>query len=141
MFAGLDPATGQMFYRFRDHKRWPQVLDFCKRLRRRFPVGKLYLVCDNYGHHAKAEVTSWCTDHAIDLVYTPTNASLAQLDRVRVHRDPSLHPRRQRLPHSHTARETAIASDLRWHNKRAHPKRRFAIDSKIRRPDYLPNIA
>ncbi|MDT8916018.1 hypothetical protein [Amycolatopsis sp. PS_44_ISF1] len=47
MFAALDLATGQMFYRFRDRKRWPQFLEFCKQLRRRLPVGKLYLICDN----------------------------------------------------------------------------------------------
>jgi hypothetical protein len=46
-----------MFYRFRDRKRWPQFLDFCKQLRRRFPAGKIYLVCDNYGPRGKAEVT------------------------------------------------------------------------------------
>jgi len=38
-----------MFYRFRDRKRWPRFLDFCKQLRRRFPTGKLFLVCDHYG--------------------------------------------------------------------------------------------
>ncbi|MEQ7129127.1 hypothetical protein ABN034_31950 [Actinopolymorpha sp. B11F2] len=42
---------------------------------------------------------------------------------------------------SHAAQETAIASYLRWHNKQARPKQRFATDSKIRRPDYLPNVA
>jgi hypothetical protein len=36
---------------------------------------------------------------------------------------------------SHTAQEAAVASYLRWRN------RHFAIDSKIRRPDYLPNVA
>jgi hypothetical protein len=42
---------------------------------------------------------------------------------------------------SHTAQENAIAGYVRWRNKHAKPKRRFAIDSKIRRPDYLPNVA
>ena len=55
MFAALDLTTGQMFYRLRDRKRWPQFLDFLKQLRRRF-AGKLYMVCDNYGSHGKAEV-------------------------------------------------------------------------------------
>jgi transposase len=75
MFAALDLATGQIFYRFRDRKRWPQFLDFCKQLRRRFRTGKLYLACDNYGPHGKAEVTTWCAANDIELVYTPTNAS------------------------------------------------------------------
>src|SRR3954447_9467733 len=71
MFAALDLATGEMFYRFRDRKRWPQFLDFCKQLRRRFPTGKLYLVCDNYGPHGKLVVTAWCLANGIELVYTP----------------------------------------------------------------------
>jgi hypothetical protein len=49
----------------------------------------------------------------------------------------------QRLPGiahypSHTAQESAIARYIRWRNKHAHPKRHFAIRSKIRQPDYLP---
>ena len=52
-FAALDLASGQLFYRFRDRKRWREFLDFCRRLRRRFPTGQLYLICDNYGAHHK----------------------------------------------------------------------------------------
>jgi hypothetical protein len=75
MFAALDLATGEMFYRFRDRKRAREFLDFCKQLRRRFPSGRLYVVCDNYGAHQKAEVTAWYVDHDIELVYSPSNAS------------------------------------------------------------------
>ena len=56
MFGALDLASGQMFYRFRDRKRWREFLEFCRQLRRRFPTGRLYLVCDNYSAHQKAEV-------------------------------------------------------------------------------------
>ncbi len=42
---------------------------------------------------------------------------------------------------SHAAQEAAIASYIRWGNKHARPKQRFAVGSKIRRPDYLPNVA
>ena len=42
---------------------------------------------------------------------------------------------------SHAAQQTAIAGYIRWKNRRAPPKRHFAVDSKIRRPDYLPNVA
>jgi transposase len=140
MFAALDLATGQMFYRFRDRKRWPQFLDFCKQLRRRLPAGKLYLVCDNYGPHGKAEVTTWCADHDIELVYTPSNASWlnwieCEFTAVRYFTlDGSDYP-------SHAVQEAAIAGYLRWRNRHCHPKRRFAVNSKIRRPDYLPNVA
>lgn len=140
MFAALDLPSGQMFYRFRDRKRWPQFLDFCKQLRRRFPVGKLYLICDNYGPHGKAEVVDWCAGHHIELVYTPSNASWlnwieCEFTALRYFTlDGSDYP-------SHAAQEAAIAGYARWRNRHCHPKRHFAVDSKIRRPDYLPNVA
>jgi transposase len=140
MFAALDLATGQMFYRFRDRKRWPQFLDFCKQLRRRFPAGRLYLICDNYGPHGKAEVRTWCLANDIELVYTPTNASWlnwieCEFTAIRYFTlDGSDYP-------SHAAQETAIASYIRRRNRHSHPKRHFAVHSKIRRPDYLPNVA
>jgi len=140
MFAALDLASGQMFYRFRDRKRWPQFLDFCKQLRRRFPTGKLSLVCDNYGPHTKAEVLTWCADHDIELVYTPTNASWlnwieCEFTAIRYFTlDGTDYP-------THAAQQAAIAGYIRWHNRHCHPKRHFAVNSKIRRPDYLPNVA
>nr|WP_239029369.1 transposase [Pseudonocardia acidicola] len=120
--------------------RWQEFLDFCRRLRRRFPAGPLYLVCDNYGSHHKAEAQAWCAAHDIELVFTPTNAcwlnwiecEFTALRHVTL--DGSDYP-------SHSAQEAAIAGYIRWANKRAKPKRRFAVDSKIRRPDYLPNVA
>jgi transposase len=140
MFAALDLASGQLFYRFRDRKRWPEFLDFCKQLRRRFPAGRLYLVCDNYGPHQKAEVLAWCADHDIELVFTPTNASWlnwieCEFTALRYFTlDGSDYP-------THAAQETAITGYIRWANRHATPKRHYAVNSKIRRPDYLPNVA
>jgi transposase len=139
MFAALDLATGRMFYRFRNRKRWHEFLDFCKQLRSRF-VGKLYVVCDNYGPHKTKQVTDWCTDHDIELVFTPTNASWlnwieGEFQQLRYFTlNSSDYP-------SHAAQQNAIAGYIRWKNKRARPKRTFAIGSKIRQPDYLPNVA
>jgi len=140
MFAALDLATGQLFYRFRDRKRWQEFLGFCKQLRARFPTGRLYVVCDNFSPHKKDRVTAWCAANQVELVFTPTNASWlnwieSKFTALRYFTlDGSDYP-------THTAQESAIASYLRWHNKHAKPKRRFAVDSKIRRPDYLPNVA
>jgi transposase len=41
---------------------------------------------------------------------------------------------------SHAAQQAAIAGYLRWRNRHCHPKRHFAVNSKIRRPDYLPEV-
>jgi transposase len=140
MFAALDLATGQMFYRIRDRKRWPQFLDFLKQIRTRFPVGKLYVICDNYGPHGKAEVTDWSAANGIELVFTPTNASWlnwieSEFTALRYFAlDGTDHE-------SHARQDAAIGRYIRWHNHHCKPKRHFAVSSKIRRPDYLPNVA
>jgi transposase len=140
MFAALDLASGQMFYRFRDRKRWQEFLAFLRQLRARFPTGRLYVVCDNFSPHRKQQVIDWCADHDVELVFTPTNASWlnwieCEFTALRYFTlDGSDYP-------SHTAQEAAIAGYVRWANKHARPKRHFAPESKIRRPDYLPNVA
>jgi transposase len=140
MFAALDLATGQMFYRFRDRKRWQEFLGFLKQIRVRFPAGRLYIVCDNFSPHTKAEVAAWCQANDVELVFTPTNASWlnwieSEFTALRYFTlDGSDYP-------SHAAQEATIAGYIRWRNKQAQPKLHFAVDSKIRRPDYLPNVA
>jgi len=140
MFAALELASGQMFYRFRDRKRGREFLASLKQLRSRFPVGRLYVVCDNFSPHKKSQVSDWCAAHDVELVFTPSNASWlnwieSEFTALRYFTlDGSDYP-------SYTAQETAIAGYIRWTNRRAKPKRRFAVDSKIRRPDYLPNVA
>lgn len=140
MIAALDLASGQLFYRFRDRKRWQEFLAFLRQLRRRFPTGRLYLVCDNFSPHRKGEVAAWCAGHNVELVFTPTSASWlngieCEFTALRYFTlDGSDYP-------SHTAQESAIAGYVRWANKHARPKRHFAPESKIRRPDYLPKVA
>jgi transposase len=97
-------------------------------------------VLDNYSPHKKAEVRAWCTANDIELVFTPSNASWlnwveCEFTALRYFvlngSDYS----------SHAAQQAAINHYIRWRNKRAKPKRRFAIGSKIRQPDYLPLAA
>jgi len=75
MFAALDLACGQMFYRFRDRERWQGFLGFLRQLRVRFPTGRLYVICDNFSPHKKSQVGDWCAGHDVELVFTPSNAS------------------------------------------------------------------
>jgi transposase len=140
MLAAQDLASGQLFYRFRDRKRWQEFLAFLKQIRARFPAGRLYVVCDNFSPHKKSQVADWCAAHGVELVFTPSNASWlnwieCEFTALRYFTlDGSDYP-------SHAAQEAAIAGYIRWANRRAKPKRHFAVDSKIRRPDYLPNVA
>ncbi|MEU6702050.1 transposase [Pseudonocardia sp. NPDC046786] len=140
MIAGLDLASGQLFYRLRDRKRATEFLEFLRQLRGRFPVGRLFVVCDNFSPHRKATVAAWCADHDVELVSTPTYDSWlnwieSEFTALRYFiLDGSDYP-------SHAAQEAAIAGYIRWTNRHATPKRHFAPESKIRRPDYLPNVA
>lgn len=140
MFAALDLAGGEMFYRIRDRKRHSEFRDFLRQVRRRFPAGRLYIVLDNYSPHKKTEVTDWCTANDVELVFTPSNASWlnwieCEFTALRYFvLNGSDYP-------SHDAQQKAIGCYIRWRNKHAKPKTRFAIGSKIRQPDYLPIAA
>jgi len=67
MLAALDLASGQMFYRIRERKRWREFLALPKLLRARWPGQKLYLVIDNFSPHKHAKVTGWAAEHNVEL--------------------------------------------------------------------------
>ncbi|MGH3566427.1 MAG: transposase [Pseudonocardia sp.] len=121
-------------------ERWQEFLDFCKQLRRRFPTGRLYLICDNYGAHQKAEVLAWCTDHDIELVFTPSNASWlnwieCEFTALRYFTlDGSDYP-------SHVAQEQAIAHCIRWSNRYATRNGSSRPTPRSADPITYPNVA
>jgi transposase len=140
MLAALDLATGTITYRIRERKRWPQFLDFCKVLRRRWPGQRLYLVLDNYGPHKRPEVRAWCTAHDVEPVFLPTNASW--LNWIECEFTALRYFALAGTDHqSHAEQNAAIGGYIRWRNARARPKRHFAANSPIRRPDYMNNVA
>jgi hypothetical protein len=121
-------------------KRGREFLDFCKTLRRRWPNQRLYLVLDNYGPHKRPEVLTWCQAHNIELVFTPTNASWlnwieCEFTALRYFALAGTDHR------SHHEQNAAIAAYIRCRNNQAHPKQHFAINSSIRQPDYMINVA
>jgi transposase len=75
MIAGLDLATGQIFYRIRFRKRWREFLAFLKLLRQRWPAGRLYVIADNFSPHKHPQVTSWAAGHDVELVFLPIYSS------------------------------------------------------------------
>ena len=140
MLAALDLATGKLFYRIRDRKRWREFLDLLKSLRRRWPEEKLYVIVDNFSPHKRAEVTDWCADNKVELVFLPTYASWlnwieAEFAAVRYFALGGTDHQ------THAEQDAAIGAYIRWRNHHAKPKRAFAPDSKIRHPDYTINVA
>ncbi|MFD1320528.1 hypothetical protein ACFQ4H_05410 [Micromonospora sonneratiae] len=106
MIAALDLTTGKLHYRIRDRKRWREFLSFLKTLRRRWPDQKLYLY---------ASWLNWIEVEFAAVRYFTLNGT--------DHR-------------SHHEQNTAIGDYIRWRNQHSRPKSGFAVNSKIRHPDY-----
>lgn len=140
MFGALDLATGGLYYRIRDRKRWTEFLAFLKSLRARRPREKLYLICDNYSVHKRREVREWCAHNDIELAFLPTYSSW--LNRIECEFAALRYFALNGTDHrSHGEQDDAIGTYIRWRNQHAEPIRGFAVNSKIRHPDYLPNVA
>lgn len=138
MLAALDLATGQLTYRIRARKRWREFLNLLTVLRNRYPDERLYVILDNFSPHKRVEVTDWCHEHNVELVFIPTNASWlnwieAEFAALRYF---ALNGTDHR---SHTEQGRAISDYIRWHNTNAEPKHSFAINSKIRKPEWQAN--
>ncbi|MFG3618930.1 transposase [Nocardia sp. NPDC047654] len=98
------------------------------------------MICDNYSVHKRAEVRAWCAANAVELVFLPTYSSW--LNRIECEFAALRYFALGGTDHrSHIEQDTAIGDYIRWRNQHTGPVRAFAVGSKIRRPDYLPNVA
>lgn len=127
MLAGLDLATGKMYYR----KRWREYLALLKSLRARWPGEKLYVVLDNFSPHKHPNVRAWAAANDIELVFPPTygpwlNWIESEFAALRYF---ALNGTDHR---SHGEQNAAIGACIRLRNARAEPKTNFAPDSPIR---------
>lgn len=139
MLAALDLATGELTYRIKPRKRWREWLAFLKTLRAKWPEGILYLIVDNFSPHKKDQVLTWCAEHDVELVFLPTHASWLNWIEAEFAalRDFALNGTDHR---SHAEQGKAIGAYIRWRNQNTSPKTGFAINSKIRHPDYRPKV-
>ena len=127
----LDLATDMLTYRIHRCKRWIELLAFLKVLRARCSEGRLYVVIDNFSPHGRREVRDWCAANDVELVFIPTYASWLNWIEAEF-----MALRYFALNGSdyatHAERGAAIRGYVTWRNRRATPKRDFAIDSKNR---------
>ncbi|WP_245676927.1 IS630 family transposase [Nocardia acidivorans] len=140
LLGALDLATGKIHYRIRDRKRWMEFLGLLKSLRARWPGEKLYIVADNFSPHKRGEVRECAAANDVELVFLPTYSSWLNWieSEFAALRYFALNGTDHR---SHNEQDAAIGAYIRWHNQHAKPKREFAVNSKIRLPDYLPKVA
>lgn len=140
LLGALDLATGRVYYRIRDRKRGIEFLAFLKTLRARWPDGRLHLIVDNFSPHRAPAVRAWAAEHDVELVFLPTYSSWlnwieAEFAALRYF---ALNGTDHR---SHAEQDEAIAGYIRWRNQHTQPKRGFAVNSKIRGPEYLPYVS
>ncbi|MFF1477073.1 IS630 family transposase [Streptomyces sp. NPDC058301] len=140
MLAALDLATGKIYYRIRQRKRWREFLGLLKTLRDRWPGEKLYVVLDNFSPHKHAEVRTWAADNDVELVFLPTYGSWLNWieSEFAALRYFALNGTDHR---THGEQNSAIAAYIRWRNTRAEPKATFAPDSSIRAWTQYPTRA
>ncbi len=137
MLAALDLATGKIYYRIRQRKRWRAFLGLLKALRKRWAGEKLYIVLDNFSPHRHAEVRTWAADNDIELVFLPTYGSWLNWieSAFAALRYFALNGTGHR---THDEQNAAIAAFIRCRNGRAEPKVRFAPESPIRQRTEYP---
>ncbi|MFI2279615.1 IS630 family transposase [Nocardia beijingensis] len=140
LLGALDLATGKIHYRIRDRKRWQEFLSLLKSLRARWRGQKLYVIIDNFSPHKRAEVRVWAAANNVELVFLPTYSSWlnwieSEFAALRYFALSGTDHR------SHDEQDAAIGAYIRWSNQHARPKRDFAVNSKIRQPDYRPKVA
>ncbi|MGW3747363.1 IS630 family transposase, partial [Streptomyces sp. NPDC005146] len=131
MLAGLDLATGKMYYRIRPRKRWREFLALLKSLRARWPGEKLYVVLDNFSPHKHPNVRAWAAANDIELVFLSTYGSWLNWieSEFAALRYFALNGTDHR---SHGEQNAASGAYIRLRNARAEPKTNFAPDSPIR---------
>lgn len=140
MLAALDLATGKLYYRIRQRKRWREFLGLLKTLRARWPGEKLYIVLDNFSPHKHAEVHSWVTANDVELVFLPTYGSW--LNWIESEFAALRYFALNGTDHgSHGEQNATIGAYVRWRNARADPKTNFAPDSPIRQWTKYPTKA
>ncbi|WP_406045700.1 hypothetical protein OG799_15200 [Micromonospora sp. NBC_00898] len=107
-----------------------------KTLRRRWPNQRLHVILGNLlPAQAPRGPRTWCTANQVDLVFRTTYASW--LNWIEVEFAAVRYFALNGTDHrTHAERGTAIGAYIRWRNYRAQPKSGFAINSKIRHPDY-----
>jgi transposase len=131
MIAALDLATGKIYYRIRQRKRWQEFLGLLKALRARWPGEKLHVVLDNFSPHKHPNVRAWVAANQVELVFLPTYGSWLNWieSEFAALRYFALNGTDHR---SHGEQNAAIGAYIRWRNAHADPKTNFAPDSPIR---------
>jgi transposase len=131
LLGALDLATGKLYYRIRNRKRWREFLSFLKSLREQWPGERLYVVCDNYSPYKHPAVRAWAAANDVEPVFLPTYGSWlnwieSEFAALRYFVLGGTDHR------SHDERNAAIGSYVRWRNRHARPKVGFAASSPIR---------
>jgi transposase len=99
LMAALDLNTDTLYGHVKLNKNRTTFLAFCRYLRSLYPPEvRIAIVMDNYSPHLSTKVDQrvgeWAAANNVELAYVPTNALMAQPDRMPIHCVALLHARR-----------------------------------------------
>jgi hypothetical protein len=131
LFAGLNPANGEVFGLCQEKHRHQEWLKFLRMIDQTVPVNKeIYLICDNYSTHKHARVQRWLEAHKrFHVHFTPTLNASPRPDpkphqtrslsgpRTAHHRDRKLYRRPQQEPQT-----LHLDSESKRHPRKSHPR-------------------
>jgi hypothetical protein len=129
LIAFLDLYSNKLHGHVKKRKRWNELLHVLKYMRSLYE-GKLYVILDNFSPHLKMEITSWCGNNDIELVFLPTNASW--LNRIECHFSAL---RKFAIRNSNYQCHKELASSIRryiiWRNKNQEDNMIMRLENKV----------
>jgi transposase len=131
-FAWYSIGADQLFSNLEPRKGWAPTLRALQAIRANVDDGQpIHVILDNLNHHKHREIRQWCTQHKVELVFTPTYASWA--NPIEAH----FGPLREFVLnnsdyHDHAALARAIRAHLRWRNSHKHDPKLLAAQRRER---------
>ena len=99
LFGAYDVHADRLHGRMRPHESGQEVLGFYRQIRMRYkPKIRIYLIADNLSAHKTPDIRAWAQDNNVELVFTPTYASLPGPNRVPLLGDRRVRRQQRRLP-------------------------------------------
>ncbi|MCU1492865.1 MAG: Integrase catalytic region [Acidimicrobiaceae bacterium] len=132
LFSWYSVGDNRLYGRIEVRKGAAPTLRALKAIRALRPDGEpIYVILDNLNHHRGKDLRQWCSDHAVELCFTPTYASRA--NPIEAHFGPL---REFTINNSdypdHRALAKAVRSYVRWRNANTTDPEILALERKHR---------
>lgn len=132
-FGCYNVGTDALWGFIEKKKGWRPTLRALKSIRARFPDRKpVYVILDNLNHHKGPRIREWAKEHKVELLFTPTYASWANL--IECHFGAIRHFLLKNCNYrSHRALGGRLHAYLRWRNANRRDPVLIAVQRAERR--------